>query len=184
MPPTRPHHTTPAPFVAPVPAHAATGASLIVLGIDPGLTRANPCGFCLLDWRAGDPALLYHAAVWDKASPLLGIIAALDALPAPRLDGVAVEVPHLGLNVQTLARLAEVVGVVIGYAGGRGVPLLRCQPTQAKQALTGDPRADKPAMVAAVRQQFGAEMVKDAADAVGVAVWGAGQFARYAKEAA
>lgn len=159
---------------------------MIILGIDPGITAKNPCGVAIINWNDGQPLIVYHDAVYHKAHPLPYLVATLDSLTAfacSRLDGIAVEAPHLGLNAQVLARLAEVVGIVISYGARQGVPVLRCQPVQAKQALTGDPRADKPAMVAAVRQQFGATLVKDTADAVGVALWGAAQFSRYALEA-
>lgn len=156
---------------------------MIILGIDPGITRKNPCGAALLDWNDGAPRLLWSAALFDAANPLAHIVTALDRLDWP-LDGVAVEVPHMIRNPQTVARLAEVVGVALSLAVRRNVPALRVQPAQAKQALTGFHQAEKPAMIAAARAQFGLDLSKDAADAVGVAVYGASQFARFARLAA
>ncbi len=150
---------------------------MICLGIDPGTSTANPLGWALVAQERG--ALALHAAdclVPAGRAPLVFLALALDALPLWPLDGVAVEGAHVERNPQSALRLAEVVGVVASFAARRGVPLLRCQPVQAKLALAGDARADKPAMMRAARQQFGAALPKDAADAVGVAVWGLGEL--------
>lgn len=156
---------------------------MLILGIDPGTSRANPCGLCILDWRANNsPVIVYSAAIFDAERPLPAIVAALDTLP--RVDAVACEAPWRGPSAQTLIRLAEVVGIAISFAARRGVPLLRCQPSQAKQALTGDAGADKAAMIAAVWRDYGYALKKDCADAVGVALWGATRFAAYAGEVA
>ncbi len=156
---------------------------MIILGIDPGTSKDNPLGLCVLEWHGAPGRILHSQAVYDHEHPLPAIVSALDALPYP-LDGIAVEAAWRGPNAQTLVRLAEVVGICISFAARRGVPLLRCQPAQAKQALTGDSKADKAAMIAAVWRLYSTALKKDCADAVGVAVWGATRFAAYAQEAA
>lgn len=154
---------------------------MIALGIDPGTSDSNPCGLSLIRWPRGadHPALLFARTI----SPPRGVAGAdatirrvalfLEELTPvmPRPDCVGVECAHVGKNAQSALRLAEVVGVVMSWAARHGVTLYRCQPTQAKQALTGDGSADKKAMIAAVKAQFGERLPKDAADATGVAVW-------------
>jgi Holliday junction resolvasome RuvABC endonuclease subunit len=151
---------------------------VIILGIDPGTTRTNPLGWALLE-QVGGRVLLRAADCLGRNArdPLAYLALALDDLPTPDLDGVAVEVPHLEPGKTTAAlRLSEVVGVAASYAARRGVPLLRCQPSQAKLALATDGGADKAAMMRAARQQFGVSLPKDAADAVGVGLWGLGEL--------
>ena len=153
-----------------------------ILGIDPGTSRENPTGLAILDWLPLCTTLVYSGAVFDPDAPLPALVAALDALPP--VDAVACEAPWRGPNVQTLLRLAEVCGIAISFAARRGVPLLRCQPSQAKKAMTGASDADKAAVIAAVWREYGAALKKDTADAVAVAHWGAQQFSQWTKEIA
>lgn len=152
---------------------------MIVLGIDTGISRENPLGVAIIDWNLGAPRILHWAVLYDKHNPIAHVVLALDKLPhIDQLDGVGVEAAHFQKSVQTTIRLAEVVGTTISFAVRHDIPLLRCQPAQAKQALTGSDKATKEEMIVAVRREFAIDLPKDAADAVGVAMWAAGQFSR------
>ena len=70
-------------------------------------------------------------------------------------QGVGYEQPFLGLNAQTTVKLALVGGIVIAEAARYGVPWIEVQPTEAKQSLTGDDKADKQAMIKMAQHIFG-----------------------------
>lgn len=146
---------------------------MIVLGVDPGLTRANPTGLAVVDVDAKQ--LLYAgifvsaAKQWYERAPEIGLwIDEKVLLYRPELLGY--ELMHVDENPQSAFKLAGVGGMLLLESGLRHVPVYPVQPIQAKIALAGDPRASKQMMMDAVRAIFGKSIVKDAADAVGIAM--------------
>ena len=150
---------------------------MIALGIDPGITRENPVGAALVRWPLGEasPVLLGAATLRPVGSePLalflgrLGLRLRTDWLNNVELAGV--EWPYIGENPQSALDLAACCGVVLGAAGEAGIRCLQVSPAQAKLALAGRGSATKQMMIDAAHQQFGRALVKDAADAVGIAL--------------
>lgn len=152
---------------------------MIIAGIDPGLTKANPTGWAIYNRPAN--ALIATGVITPPKqmtvwSVRLGWISeALKTVLAQHsgIDAIAYEYPHVAMNVQTAIKLAHVGGVISCLAALEQIPCYAVQPIEAKRDLAGDARADKQAMINAVRQQFGVGVVKDAADAVGIAIAGA-----------
>jgi hypothetical protein len=81
---------------------------------------------------------------------------------------------------------AEWQGIIHSVAAERDLPMLGVFPSQLKKYMTGDGRAEKPAMLQAVRERFGIDFAPedhDAAEAVCVLSWvtwkaGEGEFER------
>jgi crossover junction endodeoxyribonuclease RuvC len=145
-----------------------------VLGLDPGTTKANPTGVALLTgWPS--PRLLGTAHLaperGDSLAEFLGVLS--QRLRSDWLNGVdllAVEWPYVGKNAQSALDLAACCGAAFAVAGERGIRCALVTPSQAKLALAGSGSADKAAMIDAVRVQFGIVVLKDHADAVGIAL--------------
>jgi Holliday junction resolvasome RuvABC endonuclease subunit len=147
-----------------------------ILGFDPGTSPTNPAAVALIDWPSGgDPRLIGTAQLAPRSGEtqeaFLGRLA--QRLRDDWLIGVdliGVEWPYFDRNAQSALVLAACCGVALGAAGERGVRGVRVAPTEAKAALAGAGGADKAAMMAAVRFQFGVHVPKDQADAVGIAL--------------
>lgn len=86
---------------------------------------------------------------------------------------VAVERIFFQNNVRTAVSVAQVIGVVIAEAAGRGCEIAEYSPNQIKAAVTGDGRADKEQVQTMVQTLLGlsaAPKPADAADAAAVAL--------------
>lgn len=151
---------------------------MIAVGIDPGMTVVNPLGVAVVLRERGAMQLIATHTL-KPAKGVTGIAAQIgvflqlsDLLRMYVIGVMGIEAAHHSLNQQTAARLSEVVGgcIAIGAQLSYSPQIMLIQPTQAKAALTGSGSADKAAMIAAVRREFGESVVKDAADAVGVAI--------------
>lgn len=156
-----------------------------VAGVDPGLSA---CGYVLLDLDRRDvDALLDHALV--KTKPSHGteaerraiVLAALKPI-IRSVDLVAIETQYLGGEgpargriASNVAQVRSVATAIEDYCGERGVPVAWVAPASAKLALAGHGKAVKEQMVAAARGRFGAVLSEHEADAVGIALAGAGQ---------
>jgi Holliday junction resolvasome RuvABC endonuclease subunit len=149
---------------------------MIVLGIDPGLTKANPAGIAIVDTDAMrliySEALVYDGADWEANLDKLAVTLASILASRKDIEGVAYEYAHYQKNVQVTIKLSHAGGLVRGLAALHALPCVAVQPVQAKIALTGDRKAGKRAMIKATRLVFGAKVGKDEADAVGVALAG------------
>lgn len=161
---------------------------MLVLGVDPGLTR---CGLGLvrgapgraLDLCAVD--VVVTAAEMPLGSRLLAISDAIDAwLVGHEPDAVAVEQVFSQRNVRTVMGTAQASGVVIATAARRGVPVSTHTPSEVKAAITGNGRADKPqvaSMVTRLLRLPAPPRPADATDALALAichVWRASAQAR------
>ncbi|QIK66643.1 crossover junction endodeoxyribonuclease RuvC [Nocardioides sp. HDW12B] len=162
---------------------------MLVLGIDPGLTR---CGVGVVTGDVGRPLSLVDVGVLTSpagaslADRLLLIDQQIETwLDRHTPDAVAVERVFSQHNVRTVMGTAQVSGLALVAAARRGIPVATYTPSEMKAAVTGSGRADK--------QQVGAMVTRllrlpqkptpaDAADALGLAichVWRGGAQARF-----
>jgi crossover junction endodeoxyribonuclease RuvC len=162
---------------------------MLVVGIDPGLTR---CGVGVVRGDVGRPLTLVDVAVLRTPSDaaLADRLHALDEqigswLDRHRPDALAVERVFSQHNVRTVMGTAQVSGLALVAAARRGIPVATYTPSEMKAAVTGSGRADK--------QQVGAMVTRllrlpqrptpaDAADALGLAichVWRGSAQARF-----
>lgn len=148
-----------------------------VLGVDPGLTR---CGLGVVDGGVGTALravavdVVRTPASADLGARLVAIQAQLASwLDTYSPDAVAVERVFSQHNVRTVMGTAQVSGVAIALAAGRGLPVLLHTPSEVKAAVTGSGRADKAqvtAMVMRLLQLSERPTPPDAADALALAI--------------
>lgn len=163
---------------------------MLVLGVDPGLTR---CGLGLV---RGEPGRTLELVAVDHLhtspdQPLGERLAAVGEhfeawLDTHEPDAVALEQVFSQRNVRTVMATAQVSGVVLATAARRGVPIALHTPSEVKAAVTGNGRADKAqvaAMVTRLLRLAAPPRPADAADALALAichVWRAPALARLA----
>ncbi|OJX64962.1 MAG: crossover junction endodeoxyribonuclease RuvC [Micrococcales bacterium 73-13] len=150
---------------------------MLVLGIDPGLTR---CGYGVVDAAADRSARLVDVGVLrtDPAEPverrLTAIRAGIEALlDAHAPDAVAVERVFSQHNVRTVMGTAQAAGIAIERAAARGIPVAHHTPSEVKAAVTGYGDADKrqvAAMVQRILRLPAPPKPADAADALALAL--------------
>lgn len=148
---------------------------MLILGIDPGLTKTNPLGLALVD--TDTMKLVAHWAVEPESkgwqTSLEQISETLYAIGRDYFpDAVAFEAPHVAVNPRTAIKLAYIGGIAVSYASDFDSPWAEVSPTQAKVALAGKGSADKRAMQLAAKNIFNVDLDKDSADAVGIALAG------------
>ena len=150
---------------------------MLVLGIDPGLTR---CGFGVVDVARDRSARLVAVGVirTDAAEPLerrlvlvrAGIDELLDAHP---VDAVAVERVFAQHNVRTVMGTAQAAGIAMERAAARSIPVGQHTPSEVKAAVTGYGDAGKAqvtAMVQRILRLPAPPRPADAADALALAL--------------
>jgi crossover junction endodeoxyribonuclease RuvC len=150
--------------------------ALVVLGVDPGLTR---CGLGVVAGPAARPRLVAQDCVrTDPEQPLERRLLALhDAIGAAiathHPDAVAVERVLFSTNVRTAMATGQAAGVALLAAAAAGVPVAAYSPTDVKLTVAGSGAADK----AAVGRLVGAQLSlaapprpADVADALAVAL--------------
>lgn len=149
---------------------------MLVMGIDPGLTR---CGIGVVSGTPGRARLVAAGVIrtppeLDVARRLLAIEAGVEEwLLRHRPDALAVERVFAQHNVSTVMGTAQAAGVAMLVAARHGVPVTQHTPTEVKAAITGSGRADKAqvqVMVARILQLAEAPKPADAADAVALAI--------------
>ena len=148
-----------------------------VLGVDPGLTR---CGLGVVDSLPGRRAGLVAVGVatsgpdQDPAVRLASIGAQVEVwLDRHRPDAVAVERVFAQHNLRTVMGTAQVSGVIMAMAAGRGIPVVLHTPSEVKAAVTGNGRAPKVQVQTMVARILGlAELPTpaDAADALALGI--------------
>jgi crossover junction endodeoxyribonuclease RuvC len=161
---------------------------VLVLGVDPGLTR---CGLGVVDGESGRTLTAVAVTVVRTPSDLgLGdrlvlIQTALDEwLDRYQPDAVAVERVFAQHNVRTVMGTAQVSGIAIAAAASRGIPVALHTPTEVKAAVTGSGRADKgqvTTMVTRLLNLSARPTPADASDALALAmchIWRGGPTAR------
>jgi len=149
---------------------------MLVLGVDPGLTR---CGFGVVDGSPGRARLIEAGVVRTPAGletpkRLLAIEAGVeDWISRHRPDVVAIERVFAQHNVMTVVGTAQAAGVAMLVAARHGLPVFQHTPSEVKAAITGSGRADKAqvgTMVCRILHLDAAPKPADAADAVALAI--------------
>lgn len=151
-------------------------AEVVVLGVDPGLTR---CGIGVVVGPSGRPSVRDHRCVRTTPDTPLerrlllvhdGIIAAIEE---HRPTAVAVERVLFSNNVRTAMATGQSAGVALLAAARSGVPVTSYSPTEIKLTVAGSGSADKDAVGRLVAAQLGLAAVPepaDVADALAVAL--------------
>lgn len=148
---------------------------MIVLGVDPG-TRRTGLGTVEVEGqreRAIDAQTIHLAGDLDHALRLQkiyeGVLAAIDAHTP---DELAVELPFMGKNAQSMLKLGRAQAAVMLAAMHREVPVAQYAPAEVKKALVGNGRASKEQVSFMVRARLGLTEApqEDAADALAVAL--------------
>lgn len=150
---------------------------MLVLGVDPGLTR---CGFAAVSGDPGRRPQLREVGVVrtppdsELGDRLLQLQQAAGLwLDRHQPDVVAVERVFAQHNVRTVMAVAQAAAMVLVAAAERGVPVVLHTPSEVKAAVTGSGRADKAMVTAAVTRLLMlpvAPAPADAADAVALAL--------------
>jgi crossover junction endodeoxyribonuclease RuvC len=150
---------------------------VLVLGVDPGLTR---CGLGVVEGESGRTLTAVAVHVIRTPSdlglgPRLVLIKTVldDWLDRHRPDAVAVEQVFAQHNVRTVMGSAQVSGIAIVAAASRGIPVALHTPTEVKAAVTGSGRADKgqvTTMVTRLLNLSARPSPADAADALALAM--------------
>ena len=150
---------------------------MLVLGIDPGLTR---CGIGVVQGSRGAPLSMVDVGVIrTPASAELGdrLVAIetelLEWIHRVHPDAVAIERVFSQHNVSTAMGTAQAAAVGILCATRLGIPVGMHTPSEVKAAVTGDGRAGKQqvgAMVARLLRLPAAPTPADAADALALAL--------------
>lgn len=149
---------------------------MLVLGVDPGLTR---CGVGVVAGSPGraelvDVGVIRTPTGLDIARRLLLIEQGLSSwLERCSPDVVAVERVYAQHNLLTVVGTAQAAGVALLLAARRGLPAVQYTPSEVKAAITGSGRADKAQvslMVSRVLHLGEPPRPADAADAVALAI--------------
>jgi crossover junction endodeoxyribonuclease RuvC len=157
-----------------MPAAEAAAAEVIVLGIDPGVSR---CGYGVVA-RAGGRIRARACGVirTPPSEPLparlLALADELALLVAEmRPTAVAVERVLFQVNTRTAMSVGQASGLALAAAARAGVPVVQYSPNEVKLAVTGDGRADKQAVQSMVTRLLAlpSQPSPDAADALALA---------------
>ena len=150
---------------------------MIVLGIDPGLTR---CGYAVLDAQGNRTvtALAMGVIRTSPSTPLPQRLAELKAelvslLVQYRPDAVAVEQVFFQTNVRTAMATGPASGLALAEAATAGCRVAQYTPHQVKGAVAGWGGADKAQVQKMVQARLGLASVPeppDAADAAALAL--------------
>ena len=150
---------------------------MLVLGVDPGLTR---CGVGLVEGSPGRPLAMRHVEVIATPSthPLAHRLLHLssrirDLIDADPPDVVAVERMFSQHNLHTVMGTAQASAAAVLAAAEAGIPVVWHTPSEVKAAVTGSGRADKAqvaAMVVRILQLTAPPKPVDATDALALAI--------------
>jgi len=150
---------------------------MLILGIDPGLTR---CGYAAVEPTSGTTARAVALGVLRTAAsdPLPNRLAELQAELASLMDElqpdvVAVEHVFFQVNVRTAMSVGQASGLALAEAAARGCQVEQYAPNQVKEAVAGWGGADKRQMQRMVQVQLGLSSPPrpaDAADAAALAL--------------
>ena len=150
---------------------------MIILGVDPGLTR---CGVGVIEAGAHRRLSFIHVDVVRSApdqSQDLRLLAIYEGLSekierfAP--DAVSIERVFAQDNRNTVLGTAQAAGMAMLAAAQRGIPVALHTPTESKLAITGNGKAEKAQVERMVARILGLNeppKPADAADALAVAI--------------
>ncbi len=150
---------------------------MIVLGIDPGLTR---CGYAVVEARGGRIVVPLALGVIRTApsTPLPYRLAELKTelvalITQYRPDAVAVEQVFFQTNVRTAMSVGQASGLALAEAAAAGCRVEQYTPNQVKNAVAGWGGAGKEQVQKMVQARLGLASVPeppDAADAAALAL--------------
>lgn len=150
---------------------------MIVLGVDPGLTR---CGYAVVATTAGHgvDALALGVIRTSATTPLPQRLAALRGELAAlisqyRPHTVAVEQVFFQTNVRTAMATGQASGLALAEAAAAGCEVVQYTPNQVKNAVAGWGGADKRQVQKMVQARLGLTAMPrpaDAADAAALAL--------------
>ncbi len=153
------------------------GATIRIMGIDPGLTR---CGVGIVDVSATRQATLVEVAVirtphdMPLEQRLLHLGNEIERLLDEHRPGaVAIERVFAQHNLRTVMGTAQISGVALHLAAKRGLAVGLHTPSEVKAAITGYGAADKKQVATMVARVLGlAELPTpaDASDALAIAI--------------
>ena len=153
--------------------------ALVVLGIDPGLTRS---GYAVLRSQssrtaasAANPTVVALGVMTTPATELLQHrLCALQLdieklIDETRPDAIAVEQVFFQNNVRTAMSVGQVSGLVLAMASRLGIDVVQYTPSQVKSAVTGSGTANKLQVQKMVQQRLGLSTLPEPADAADAA---------------
>lgn len=150
---------------------------MIILGVDPGLTR---CGVGVIEAGAHRRLSFIHVDVVRSSPDLsqdLRLKAIYDGLSEKMErfvpDVVSIERVFAQANRNTVLGTAQAAGMAMLAAAQRGIPVALHTPTEAKLAITGNGQAQKIQMERMVTRILGLNTLPkpaDAADALALAI--------------
>jgi len=147
---------------------------VIILGVDPGLTR---CGYGLIDAKtqtALDFGLFTSAAGSDPRDRVGAIAQNLSTIVAKhKPDVIALERVFAQANLRSVMGVAQVSGALMHIAYQHSIPLQFFTPSEVKAAVTGNGRATKEQVLMMVKRLLKLEEIQgppDIADALAVAI--------------
>jgi crossover junction endodeoxyribonuclease RuvC len=153
------------------------GEALVVLGIDPGLTR---CGYAAVQAAGSGSAVALSMGVirTPAGDPLPKRLSELQAELAMLMDEfrphvVAVEQVFFQTNVRTAMSVGQASGLALAEAWTRGCEVVQYTPNQVKGAVAGWGAADKIQVQKMVQARLGLTTIPkppDAADAAALAL--------------
>ncbi len=155
---------------------ARSADPVVVLGVDPGLTR---CGLGVVAGPPGQPRHVAHDCVRTSPDqPLEQRLARLhravaDTIAQHRPTLVAVERVLFSRNARTAMATGHAAGVVMLAAAQAGLDVVQLTPTDVKATVAGDGAADKDGVGRMITAQLGLDAVPrpaDAADALALAL--------------
>lgn len=144
-----------------------------ILGIDPGTTAGNRCGWALLD---DEELIEYGEFKYTKTGMdrMVRIESDFKKLfdKIKNIDHLALEKPY-GPNRQSLETMNILFGIIFSKAISAGIRDFDFYaPTHVKKIVTGDGRASKDAMNEYICSYYNIteDVPKDTADAIGIAL--------------
>ena len=151
-----------------------------VLGLDPGTATF---GWGVVEVGGQRPIHVAHGALRTTASISLGerLTVLRDGVTAliaeHRPDRIAIERIFSQSNVQSAIAIGAVRGVALLIAADNRIEVVEATPSEMKRAIAGEGRATKAAVTKAITKLLvmkSAPTPDDAADALALALWGAG----------
>jgi crossover junction endodeoxyribonuclease RuvC len=149
---------------------------MIVLGIDPGLTKT---GFGLLSISNDSPKIIDYGIIEpnkndDLSKRLYSIYTDINQLVEMFNPTVfSIEDMFYGRNIKSAFVLAQARGVAMLCAAKYDIPVFEYSARKVKQAVTGNGNADKTQLQYMVKQIFKLKQLPtplDASDALGIAL--------------
>lgn len=150
--------------------------AVLVLGVDPGLTR---CGLGLVRGQPGRAEFVAAGVVRTPADLETGRRLRLIEIELEewverwRPEAMAVERVFAQHNLMTVVGTAQAAGVALLVAARHALPVATHTPSEVKAAITGSGRADKAQVGHMVARSLGLDSPPrpaDAADAVALAI--------------